>query len=306
MILITGATGKIGRELVLDLSARRSAFKVMVRSKEAARDFEAKGVKAVQGNFERPETHATALANVQTVFLLTTPRPDGVAIERKFLAACKAKGVQHVVRLSAMGANPWASSALIRNHGRCEALLEESGLPWTILRPTIFMQNLAPFIGPTVAKESTLYAPAGNAAMPWVDTRDIAAVAGTVLTSKGHEDLVYEITGPEALTYAQIAERLSSQLGRQISYVNVPDGAAHHSMVAMGMSPWLAEGMITLYHMFKANGPTAQPLETVERITGRAPRTLAAYLKENESAFKAAKPASAAQGTRIREEQKQD
>lgn len=217
MILITGATGKVGKELVLDLSARRSSFKVMVRSKEAAKGFEGKGIKAVQGDFDHPETYAGALANVQTVFLLTTPQPDNVAIERKFLAACKAKGVHHVVRLSAMGANPWAASALLRNHGKCEALLEESGLGWTILRPTIFMQNLAPHIGPTVAKESTLYAPAGDARMPWVDTRDIAAVAGTVLTSKGHEGLVYEITGPEALTYAQVAECLSAQMGRQIS-----------------------------------------------------------------------------------------
>jgi len=119
-----------------------------------------------------------------------------------------------------------------------------------------------------------------------VDTRDIAAVAGTVLTSEGHEDRVYELTGPEALTYTQVAERLSVQLGRQITYVNVPDGAAHQSMVSMGMSPWLAEGMITLYHLFKANGPTAMALETVERITGRAPRTLTAYLKENEAAFR--------------------
>jgi uncharacterized protein YbjT (DUF2867 family) len=306
MILITGATGKVGKELVLDLSGRRSAFKVMVRSKEAAKHFETKGIKTVQGDFERPETHAGALANVQTVFLLTTPRPDAMAVERKFLAACKAKGVRHVVRLSAIGANPWASSTLIRNHGRCEALLEDSGLQWTILRPTIFMQNLVPHIGPTVAKESTFYAPAGNALMPWVDTRDIAAVAGTVLTSKGHENLVYEITGPDALTYAQVAECLSSQLGRQITYVNVPDGAAHQSMVSMGMSPWLAEGMVTLYHMFKVNGPTAQTLETVERITGHAPRTLAAYLKENEAYFKSSKRAGAAQTAKAREEQKQD
>jgi uncharacterized protein YbjT (DUF2867 family) len=285
MILITGATGKVGKELVLDLAARQSSFKVMVRSKEAGKDFEAKGIKVVQGDFDRPETFGSALTNVQSVFLLTTPRPDAVAIERKFLAACKSKGVRHVVRLSAIGANPWASSALLRNHGKCEAELEDSGLAWTILRPTIFMQNLVPYMGPTVAKESTLYAPAGDALMPWVDTRDIAAVAGTVLTSKGHENLVHEITGPEALTYTQVAECLSSQLGRQITYVNVPDGAAHQSMVGMGMTPWLAEGMITLYQHFKANGHTAQVLETVERISGHAPRTLADYLQENETAF---------------------
>ena len=128
MILITGATGKVGRELVLDLSARKATFKVMVRSKEAVKAFESKGIKTVQGDFDRPETYTSALANIQTVFLLTTPRPDHVAIERKFLAACKSKGVHHVVRLSAIGANPSAASALIRNHGKCEALLEESGL----------------------------------------------------------------------------------------------------------------------------------------------------------------------------------
>jgi uncharacterized protein YbjT (DUF2867 family) len=291
MILITGATGKVGRELVLDLLARQIAFKVMVRSKEAAKDFEAKGIKAVQGDFEHAETYTNALANVQSVFLLTTPHPDNVAIERKFLDTCKKKGVRHIVRLSAMGANPWAASVLLRNHGTCETELEDSGLAWTILRPAIFMQNLVPSMGPTIAKESTLYAPAGDARMPWVDTRDIAAVAGTVLTTKGHESLVYEITGPEALGYAQIAERLSAQLGRQITYVNVPDAAAHHAMVGMGMSPWLAEGMITLYHLFKANGATALPLETVERITGRAPRTLTAYLTENEPAFRSLKHA---------------
>jgi len=286
MILITGATGKIGKELVTNLLARQSSFKVMARSKEAIQDFEGRGIQAVQGDFERPDTFAGALSGVQSVFLLTAPRPDNVAIEQRFLAACKAKGVDYVVRVSAIGANPWAASSLIRSHGHCEAQLEASGLDWTILRPTIFMQNLVPMIGAAVAKESTFYAPAGDALLPWVDTRDIAAVAATVLTSKGHENLIHEITGPEALTYTQVAEQLSSLCGRKIRYVNVPDAMAHRSMVDMGTPPWLAEGMITLYHMFKANGATALTLDTVERITGRAPRSLAAYLWEHEAAFK--------------------
>ncbi|GLH71741.1 NAD(P)-dependent oxidoreductase [Geothrix limicola] len=286
MILVTGATGKIGRELILDLSARQTPFRALVRSMETVRVFEARGLHAVQGDLERPDTYGAALSDVQTVFLLTAPSSDSVAMERKFLTACKSMGIERVVRVSAVGANPWASSALLRNHGRAEAQLEDSGLHWTILRPTIFMQNLVPFIGPTVSAESTLYAPAGAALMPWVDTRDIAAVAGAVLTAKGHEGLVYEITGPESLSYTHVAEGLSTMLGRQIRYVNVPDGAARQSMVSMGISPWLAEGMITLYHLFKVNGATAMVLETVERLTGRAPRRLMAYLKENEAAFR--------------------
>lgn len=288
MILVTGATGKIGKELVNELRTRKAGFKVMARSKDAEKAFDSKGIKVVHGDFERHGSYADALTGVQQVFLLTTPSPDGVRIEGDFLKACKAKGVQHVVRLSAMGANPWSSSALLRCHGRCEAQLEDSGLDFTILRPTMFMQNLAAFMGPTVAKESTLYAPAGGALMPMVDTRDIAAVAATLLATPGNGAPVYEITGPEAVTYTGIAERLSLALGRRIAYVDVPDGAALNAMVGMGMSPWVAEGLVTLYHHFKANGYSALTLDTVERVTGRAPRTLDAYIQENLAAFRSA------------------
>lgn len=286
MILLTGATGKIGRELVQYLTSRKREFKVMVRSRDAEKAFDGTGIKVAHGDFERSGSYLDALTGVKQVFLLTTPQPDIVRMEGDFLKACKTKGVQHVVRVSAMGANPWASSALTRCHGRCEAQLEDSGIPWTLLRPTVFMQNLVAFMGPTVAKESTLYTPAGDARMPWVDTRDIAAVAGTALTTQGPPNRVYEITGPESLTYADVAERLSNAVGRHIAYVNVPDGAALQSMLGMGMSSWLAEGMITLYHMFKANGATALCLDTVERITSQPPRTLDAYIQENLQAFR--------------------
>ena len=286
MILITGATGKIGSELIQDLTARRCEFKVMVRTREAVKACEAKGIKAVLGDFSQPASFAAALTGVKQVFLLTIPLPDAPVLEARFLETCRIKGIQHIVRVSAIGANPAATSGLLRNHGKCEALLEATGIPWTHLRPTIFMQNLAVHFGASVAKESTLYAPAGDARMPWVDVRDIASVAGTVLTGKNHEHLVYEITGPQALTYDQVAEQLSALLGRRISFVDVPDGAAHQAMLGMGLTPWMAEGMLNLYHAFKINGHTAQVVDTVERLTGHPARTLAAYLREHESTFK--------------------
>jgi uncharacterized protein YbjT (DUF2867 family) len=294
MILITGATGKIGQALVQDLLARKCEFKVMVRSKEAAKAFESQGIKAVHGDFERTGTLADALAGIRQAFLLTIPHPAQPEIERKFLKACKQEGVRQVVRLSAMGANPASASGLLRCHGRCELQLEDSGLGWTILRPTMFMQNLVHFFAATVAKESTLYAPAGQARIPWVDTRDIAAVAGTVLATTGHQDLIYEITGPEACTYADVADLLGGKLGRRIAFVDVPDGGARQAITAMGAPIWLAEGMINLYHLFKVNGHTSLVLDTVERITGRPARTLDAYLVENLEAFRSRKPVEVA------------
>jgi uncharacterized protein YbjT (DUF2867 family) len=293
MILVTGATGNIGRELVHQLAVRKQAFRVMVRTREARAAFLAKGIQPVHGDFEDPGTFGKALTGIDTVFLLTPPRPDGVELEWQFLEACQERDVRHVLRVSAVAANPWAASALLRHHGRCEAQLEDSGLAWTHLRPALFMQNLAAMFGPSVAEESTLFAPMGAALVPWIDSRDVAAVAAAILTSKGHEGLVYELTGPQALSFTQVAEEISIQLARRIAYVDVPDGAAHQAMLRMGASHWLAEGMLSLYHLVKANGATAQVLGTVERLTGRPSRTLAAYLLEFEAAFQTRTPAEA-------------
>jgi uncharacterized protein YbjT (DUF2867 family) len=250
------------------------------------------GIGAVLGDFSRPETFPSALAGARQVFLLTTPNPDIVKLEDGFLEAARRAGVNRVVRLSAMGANPWASSPLARGHGLCEAQLEASGMAWTILRPTMFMQNLAPMYGDSVARTSTLFAPAGDARIPWVDVRDIAAVARIVLTDAGHNGLVYEITGPELHTYESVAALLSLQLGRMVKYVDVPDDAAYSSMTSMGMSGWMAHSLITLFHNFRANSSTAVVLGTVARITGRPPRTLKDYLNEHIAAFQGTKAAA--------------
>ncbi|MDR3670274.1 MAG: SDR family oxidoreductase [Holophaga sp.] len=286
MILVTGATGTIGKELVQDLSSHRCEFKVMVRKEETRAAMEAKGISAVLGDFSRPETFAAALNGVKQVFLLTTPQPDLVKIEGSFLEAARTAGVARVVRLSSMGADPWAASPLARGHGQCEARLEASGMAWTILRSNMFMQNLAAMYGASVAGTSTLFAPAGDARIPWVDARDIAAVARIALTDAGHQGLVYEITGPEPYTYESVAELLGAQLGRKVKFVNVPDDAACSTMTSMGMSAWMAHSIVTLFHLFRANGSTAVATGTVARITGRPARTLKDYLHENIAAFR--------------------
>lgn len=296
MILITGGSGKIGSELVQLLKARGADFKVMARKEEVRADLKSRGIASVAGDFAQAKTFTPALAGVRTIFLLTVPSPTTEVQEGHFLEAARKAGVQHIVRLSAQGADPWAASNLLRVHGRCEAQLETCGLGWTILRPTMFMQNLAPMYGEAIAKTSTLYAPAGDARIPFVDTRDVAAVASVVLTSEGHEGLVYEITGSVCETYAGVAEILGAKLGRAIKYVDVPEDAAFQSMINMGMNGWFAHGIITLFHAFKANGDTAVPRGTVTRLTGRQPRTLQDYVQENLKAFQPVKAGAMSQG----------
>ena len=164
--------------------------------------------------------------------------------------------------------------------------LEASGIAWTLLRPTMFMQNLGRMYGDSVARTSTLFAPAGEARIPWVDCRDIAAAARAVLTHSGHEGLVYDLTGPELHTYESVAELLSRQLGRTVKYVDVPDDAAYDAMTGMGMSGWFASGMISIFHQFRANAGTAVVQGNLARITGRVERTLNDYLKEHLNAFR--------------------
>ena len=294
MILITGGTGQIGRHLVQELKNHKIPFKVMVRREEARASLEAKGIKAVLGDFTQPGSYIPALAGIQEIFLLSTLHPDLVGQEGAFLTAAGQAGVRRVVRLSAIGANPASSSPLLSVHGLCEARLEGSGLSWTILRPTMFMQNLVPMYGNSVATTATFYAPAGAARIPFVDTRDVAAVAAAILTTPGHDRLVYDITGPELITYEGIAELLSSQVGRTIKFVDVPDDTVYQSMTDMGATPWFAHGIITLFHQFRANAGTAVVTGTVPRLTGKPARTLAAYLQENIHAFRSPKAGAAA------------
>ena len=289
MILITGGTGNIGKELIPALQAAGVAFKVMTRKPKTVKELRGKGIDAVLGDFNQPRSYGTVLAGIEQVFLLTVPGPDAVTIESDFLEAAQERGVRRVVRLSAVGANPWASSPLARCHGRCEEQLEASGMDWTILRPSMFMQILPGMYGDTVARTSTLYAPAGEARIPFVDTRDIAAVATLVLTTEGHSRLVYDLTGSEAITYGELAARLGTKLGRGVQYVDVPDDAAYQSMVHMGMTPWFAHSILTLFHLFKANGTTAVPVGTIARLTGRQPRMLSAFLTERLADFQTVK-----------------
>ncbi len=283
MILVTGSTGKVGGNLVDALKTKGAPFKALARSDASARALEARGVAVVRGDLTDAASLKAALRGVEKLFLLSsTSHFDGVEIPA--IEAAKASGVRQVVKLSAMGARADGVSPLLRAHARIERALEESGLAFTILRPSFFMQNWVAFYSQSIKAGQPVYVNAGDARLGWTDTRDIADVAAAALTEPGHEGLVYELTGPESLSHGDATGRLGKLLRREVAYVSVPDAAAFQAMKGMGMDTWYAYGMVALYQGVR-KGDADVTTGTVELVTGHAPRTIDAFLQENLKAF---------------------
>lgn len=283
MILITGSTGKIGQHLIDALKAKGVAFKALARSEASASALLAKKVQVVRGDLTDPISFRAALAGVETLFLLSSSA-DPFVQEAPALEMAKTAGVKKVVKLSAMGASADAANPFLRGHGRAERLLEVSGLAWTVLRPSFFMQNWIAYNAPAIAAGQPVYANAGEARLGWIDARDIADVAVVALTETGHEGRIYELTGPEPLSYAQVTAQIATLLGRDVAYVPVPDQAAFQGIQAMGMPSDYAWALVTLNQAVR-RGLADVSTQTVDLIAGHPARNLEAFLKEHLAAF---------------------
>jgi uncharacterized protein YbjT (DUF2867 family) len=215
MILVTGATGSNGKEIVKRLASRNVQVRAMVRNRDRARA-NAVPIEVVEGDFDRPATLLGALAGVKRAFLLTNSSKHAEAQQIAFINAARQSGVAHIVKLSQFGADASSPGRFLRYHAAVEAALQASGMAYTFLRPNLFMQGLLNFRS-TIATQSAFYAAANDAKVSAVDVRDIAEVAVAALTETGHEGKIYDLTGPQALTHAEMAERLSTALGRRIA-----------------------------------------------------------------------------------------
>lgn len=207
MILVTGATGNVGAELVKRLSKRKEKMRAFVHSRERATEIALPGVEFVEGDFSKPSSFLPALVDVVRLFLLIPSSAHVEQQQKDLVDAAKQQKVRHIVKLSQLGAREHSTGRFQRYHGAVENYILKSGLRYTFLRPNLFMQGLLNFRS-TISSQGALYAPAGNARVSVVDVRDIAAVAEQALTESGHEGKVYDITGPESLTHAEMAVKL--------------------------------------------------------------------------------------------------
>ncbi|MCA3755970.1 MAG: NmrA family NAD(P)-binding protein [Phenylobacterium sp.] len=280
-ILVTGAAGNIGAEIVKRLQARKADFAVMTHASGGA----PAGAGETQGDFLDPASLRRAFEGVDTLFLLFPLVPEMPRMAANAVAAAKAAGVRHIVRSSGAGADAASPAAIAKVHGEIDALIRNSGIPFTLLLPTSFMQNLVNFYGAAI-RDGALYAPRGDGATAVIDVRDIADVAVEVLTHPAaHAGQSYTLTGPEDLTDAQMVSAIARQIGRDVRYVDVPETAAVDSLTRMGSPPQVIEWLMSLNHVIK-QGWAAGVSPVVETITGRPPRNLADFVRENAAAWK--------------------
>jgi uncharacterized protein YbjT (DUF2867 family) len=278
MILITGATGTVGKELVKLLARPEEPIRVMVRDRTKAAAIAYPGANIVEGDLRLSDTLDKALSGVHKAFLLSPPDERQAEIEGNFVTAAARSNVKHIVKLSALGAAENSPARLLRGHAETERRIEESGIPYTFLRPCAFMQNFLAYRD-SIIQRGEFYAPMGGGRVGIVDVRDVAAVAAEVLEEYGHENKVYDVTGPESLSYADAAARLTEALGKPVTYVDVPPEAARDSMLQSGMSPWFADALLELFALWKVNA-ASEIADTVQHVAKKDPITFAEFAHE--------------------------
>jgi uncharacterized protein YbjT (DUF2867 family) len=285
VILITGATGNIGSELVKKLSANHHHLRAFVRSRWQSREIAHKGVELTEGDFTDPDTFTRALRDVDRLFLLIPSSAEVERQQKNFVDAAKQSGVKHIVKLSQLGADENAPGRFQRYHGAVEKYILESGVPYTFLRPNLFMQGLLNF-GDMISALGTFYAPAGDdkVKVSVVDVRDIASVAARVLTESGHEGETYDITGPEALSHAEMASQLSHAVGRAIKYVEVSPEGMRHAMLGSEMPKWQVDGLVEDYAHY-CRGEGAVVTSTVYDVTGVNPINFFQFARDYSGKF---------------------
>jgi uncharacterized protein YbjT (DUF2867 family) len=283
MILVTGASGNAGGAVVKELLKSGADFRGMYRSQEDA-EKAPPGVASVIADFSSPESLKNALAGVDVVYLVCSPIPELVELESNVVDACQQSGVKHLVLNSALGAADFPKS-FPAWHRRVEDKLKASRLGFTILRPNSFMQNIVAYIAPSIREQGAFFAAMGEARTSYLDLRDIAAVVARVASSPAeHLGKTYELNGPEAVTYTELAERIARICSRPVKFVDIPEAAQRDAMLGMGMPAWRVDALLDLQRYY-TNGRGGEVNGVLAQLLGRPPINLDTFLKESKDSF---------------------
>jgi uncharacterized protein YbjT (DUF2867 family) len=279
-VLVTGATGNIGSGLVPALRSAGVDVRALVRDESKAQPLADAGAEIVVGDLDKRETIERAIEGVDKVYLLTWNGPTQAQQAKNLLEVAQRGDKPYVVRHAAWGSE---KSRIIKQHDEIDQAIQSSNLPWTLLKPTFYMQNTM-MAAKTIASDGVIYWDMKDGKLAMIDARDIVDAAVAVLTGSGHEAKSYILTGPAPISFHDVAAAFSRVLGKDIKYVSVPGEAALQSMVGMGIPEWIAKGFSELSEGF-SEGFADKATDNVAKLTGHPARSFEQFAHDFANVF---------------------
>ncbi len=282
-ILVTGATGTIGREAVKQLLLAKAKVRAGIYNDKENDKFDFVGAENVHFDFENNESVNSALNGVEKVLLITPFTEKMVDYTRNFVYAAKNAGVKHILRISMMNADPNSPSSALRMHAECESIVENSGIPFTILRPNWFMQDFLNYAS-TIKNPGVYRAPINlKGSISFVDARDVASICALALTNNGGG--VYTLTGPQTFTYRQVEDNFAYVLTKRVIFKEMKDEEFRSTMTGYGLSEWQINALLELYDEAE-KGVFMEIIPTTSEILGRKPETFKTFIKAYSKEFR--------------------
>ncbi|MBM4386641.1 MAG: SDR family oxidoreductase [Deltaproteobacteria bacterium] len=285
-ILITGATGNTAKPLIENLYEKGYRVRALVHSPSKRGMIERTGVEVVTGDYNDQASLEKALQGIERVYLVSPTTENTVAMMKNFVDTAKKKGVKRIVKLSAFGVSPESPINILRWHAGIEECIREADIICTCLHPHFFMENLL-MNAESVKNEGAIHSPLGDTGIGMISVRDIAEIAARALTEEGHAGSTYRLTGPEAITFREIAETLTEVTGRKVNYVKVSKvsfEAAKENMMKMGMPGWFADDIVSLMKSWTRT-KTGAVTDDYKKETNRIPTSFMEFCRRNRSAF---------------------
>jgi uncharacterized protein YbjT (DUF2867 family) len=283
MILVTGARGGVGRELLVQLLEAGEPVRGGYHSASTAGEG---GPDAVVFDLDRPETLAAGLDGIESMFLVGAMGPRQTEQELAAVAAAEEAGVRRVVKLSVWRADELLTP-IARIHRPVEDALESSSLRWTFLRPNFYMQNFSRQMATSIATAGQIAQPAAWAPISFVDSRDVARAAAAVLTGDGHDGRVYSLTGPQALTFERAAQTFAAVLDQPCVFVELSDEEARGRMLDRGLPEFYADALLEVSRAYR-DGGAETVTDDMEQLTGQRPTSLSTFVRDYQHIFAAA------------------
>ncbi|MDC0225397.1 SDR family oxidoreductase [Gammaproteobacteria bacterium] len=284
MILLTGATGKTGSATAKALNEKGVTFRALIRNEEKRGDIESLGGEVVIGSIESKEAVDQSMVDVETALILLPNSENQLSLEKQLVDSAKQAGAKRVVKMSSIEATPDATSPIPKLHLESEEYIKQSGLSWTMIKPNFYMQNLLASAG-TIKDQGKIFLPMGEGKTGMIDTTDVGKVLAKVLSEDGHESMNHEITGPEILSFNEVAEIFSKGLDKQVDYVDVPLAAYKETLGQFLTNQWHLDAVIDLFKGI-ADGGIEEKTDTYSELMGESPKSLSEFISENSFIFK--------------------